>query len=149
MTRAYPYSVYLGAYKTLERAKVAVSLYQQQGLSSYWVKVNLASKGTWFRVFTGHFKNEDEAQDFIDKRNLEEASVKKTIYSTLIGVYSSSDAVEKKSQTLLKLGYSAYVVKGVNGTSQLYSGAFYTRSGAEKLYKELAAKGIQNQVVER
>ena len=149
VTHAYPYSVYLGAYKTLGRAKVAVSLYQEQGLSSYWVKVDLGSKGTWFRVFTGHFKNEDEAQKFIDAGDFEEASVKKTSYATLIGVYSSSDAIEKKSQALLQLGYSAYVVKGADGTSQLYSGAFYTRSGAEQLYKELAAKGIQNQVVER
>ena len=147
--RAFPYSIYLGAYKTLERAKVAVSLHKEEGLSTYWVKVDLGSKGTWFRIFTGYFQNEDDAQDFIDQRALEEASVKRTRYSTLIGVYSSKDAIERESEALLKLGYSVYAIEGVNGTSQLYTGAFYTRAGAEKLYEELAAKGIPNQVVER
>ena len=147
--RAFPYSVYLGAYKTLERAKVAVSLYQDQGLSTYWVEVDLGSKGTWFRIFTGHFQDEDEAQDFIDQRDLEEASVKRTRYSALIGVFSSKDAIERKSEALLKLGYSAYAIEGGNGTSQLYTGAFYTKSGAEKLQMELEDRGIPNQVVER
>jgi cell division septation protein DedD len=147
--QAFPYSVYLGAYKTLARAKVAVSLYQEQGISPYWVKVDLGSKGTWYRIFTGHFRNADEAQDFIDEREPEEASVKRTKYCALIGVYSSRDAIKKQSEALLKLGHSAYEVEGVDGMSQLYTGAFYTKAGAEKLSEELAAKGIPNQVVER
>jgi hypothetical protein len=147
--RAFPYSVYLGSYKTFKRAKVEVSLYQEQGLSPYWVKVDLGSKGTWFRIFAGHFQNKQEAQYFIDQRDLKEASVKKTRYSALIGVYSSKDAIEKKSEALLKLGYSAYAIKGGNGSSQLYIGAFDKMSDVEKLFEELLAKGIQNQIVER
>ncbi len=147
--KSYPYSVYLGAYKTPERAKVAVSQYQEQGFSSHWVKVDLGRKGTWFRLFTGYFRDEETAQDFIDKWDLEEANVKKTRYSTFIGLYSSKDDIKSKSLALLKLGYSTYVVDGVNGTSQLYSGAFITKAGAEKQYKELVAKGIRNRVVER
>ena len=147
--RAFPYSVYLGSYKTFKRAKVAVSSYQEQGLSPYWVKVDLGSKGTWFRIFAGHFQNRQEARYFIDRRDLKEASVKNTRYCALIGVYSSKDALEKKSEALLKLGYSAYAIKGGNGSSQLYTGAFYKRADVEKLYEELLAKGIQNQIVER
>ena len=146
---SYPYSVYLGAYKTLERARVAVSQYQKKGVSSYWVKVDLGRKGIWHRLFTGHFQDGGTALDFINKMDLEDASVKKTRYTTLVGVYSSEDAIIEKSQTLDKLGYSSYIVDGSNGTSQLYSGAFLTKGGAEKHYQELAAKGIRNRVVER
>jgi hypothetical protein len=146
---SYPYSVYLGAYKTLERARVAVSQYQKKGVSSYWVKVDLGRKGVWHRLFTGYFQDGGTALDFISERNLEEASVKKTKYTTLIGVYTSEDAIIRKSQALDKLGYSSYIVDGGNGTAQLYSGAFLTKGGAEKHYHELAAKGVRNRVVER
>jgi len=146
---SYPYSVYLGAHKTLERARVAVSQYQKKGVSSYWVKVDLGQKGTWHRLFTGHFRDGGTALDYINKRDLNEASVKKTRYTTLIGVYSSEDAIIKKSQALDRLGYSSYVVDGSNGTSQLYSGAFITKGGAEKHYQELVAKGIRSRVIER
>ncbi len=146
---SYPYSVYLGAYKTLERARVAVSQYQKKGVSSYWVKVDLGPKGTWNRLFSGYFQDGGSALDFINKMDLEDASVKNTKYTTLVGVYSSEDAIIEKSQTLDKLGYSSYIVDGSNGTSQLYSGAFLTKSGAEKHYQELATKGIRNRVVER
>ncbi len=146
---SYPYSVYLGAYKTLERARVAVSQYQKRGVSSYWVKVDLGRKGTWHRLFTGHFRDGGTALDYINKRDLNEASVKKTKYTTLIGVSSSEDEIIKKSQALDKLGYSSYVVDGSNGTSQLYSGAFITKGGAEKHYQELVAKGIRSRVIER
>jgi cell division septation protein DedD len=148
-TPSYRYSVYLGAYKTLERARVAVSQYQKKGVSSYWVKVDLGRKGIWHRLFTGHFQEGGTALDFINNRDLEGASVKKTRYATLVGAYSSEDAIIKKSQALDKLGYSSYIVDGGNGTSQLYSGAFITKGGAEKHYQELAAKGIRNRVVER
>jgi hypothetical protein len=146
---SYPYSVYLGAYKTLDRARKAVSQYQKKGVTSYWVKVDLGRKGIWHRLFTGYFPDGGEALDFISEKDLEEASVKKTKYTTLIGVYSSEDAIIKKSMVLDKLGYSSYVVDGGNGTAQLYSGAFITKGGAEKYYQELAAKGIRNRVVER
>jgi len=146
---SYPYSVYLGAYKTRKRARVGVSQYQKKGVSSYWVKVDLGRKGIWHRLFTGHFQDGGTALDFINERDLEGASVKKTRYATLVGVYSSEDAIIEKSQALDKLGYSSYIVDGGNGTSQLYSGAFITKGGAEKHYQELAAKGIRNRVVER
>jgi hypothetical protein len=146
---SYPYSVYLGAFKTLERARVAVSQYQKKGVSSYWVKVDLGRKGTWHRLFTGHFRDGGTALDYINKRDLNEASVKNTKYTTLVGLYSSEDALIEKSQALDKLGYSTYVVDGSNGTSQLYSGAFITKGGAEKHYQELVSKGIRSRVIER
>lgn len=118
-------------------------------MSSYWVKVDLGHKGTWHRLYSGHFEDGGAALDFINERDLKEASVKKTRYTTLIGVYSSDDEIIKMSEKLDKLGYSTYVIDGGTGTSQLYSGAFITKAGAEKQYQELVTKGIRNRVVER
>ena len=52
---SYPYSVYAGAYRTIEKAEAALSAYREKNLNPYWVKVDLR-KGTWFRVFLGFFR---------------------------------------------------------------------------------------------
>ena len=58
----FPYSIYLGSFKTIDRARMAVSIFQQKGISPYWVKIDLGSKGKWYRVFAGHFQSRDEAE---------------------------------------------------------------------------------------
>jgi cell division septation protein DedD len=145
----YPYSVYLGSYQTLERAERAVSRYRKKGLSAYWVEVHLGEKGVWYRVFAGHFKGQNEAEAFIKRKRLEDAKVKRTKYSTLIGVYATESDAQKKFLALSGRGYSPYVIETNSGESQLYVGAFYTQIGAERLHKELASKGIRSRVVER
>jgi cell division septation protein DedD len=144
-----PYSVYLGSYKTVERAEKAISEYRDRGIRAYRVKVDLGEKGVWHRIFIGYFRDKKEAATFIAKKGLAEGEVKKTRYATLIGVYTSEGGARKTSQNLSRLGYSPYVIETKRGDSQLYVGAFYTRAGAEKLRTDLAAKGIQSRVVER
>jgi len=145
----YPFSVYLGAYKTPERAERAISLYRKKGLSAYWVKVNLGEKGVWYRVFTGYFKDQNEADTFIERKRLADAKAKRTKYATLVGVYATEASAQKKFLVLSKLGYSPYVIETNSGESQLYVGAFYTQAGAEEQRTDLSSKGIQSRVVER
>jgi cell division septation protein DedD len=145
----YPYSVYLGAYKTPERAEKAISLHRNKGLSAYWVKVNLGEKGVWHRVFTGYFKDQNEAEAFIKRKRLADAQAKRTKYATLIGVYATEAGAQKEFLVLSKLGYSPYVIETNSGESQLYVGAFYTHAGAEEQRIDLSSKGIQSRVVER
>ena len=72
----YPFSVYLGAFMNLDRARTAVSVYEKDyGISSYWVKVDLGDKGTWYRVFTGYFESAEEAEAFIRHKELKEGEV--------------------------------------------------------------------------
>jgi cell division septation protein DedD len=141
--------VYLGAYKTLNRAKRAVAIHQSQGLSPYWVKVDLGSKGVWYRVFEGHFASEKAAETFVSEKKLAEAKVKKTGYTNLIGVYSTAEDLRSRSFALLKEGYCPYAIPEGNGHIGLYAGAFYTRAGAETQHRELVSLGIPNQVVTR
>ncbi len=145
----YPYSVYLGAYKTPERAEKAISIYRNKGLSAYWVKVNLGDKGVWYRVFTGYFKDKNEAEAFIRRKRIADAETKRTKYATLIGIYATERDAQKEFLALSRLGYSPYVIRMASGESQLYVGAFYTKIGAEEQRLDLASKGVQSRVVER
>jgi hypothetical protein len=146
---SYPYSVYLASYKTLSRAKRAVAVHQAQGLSPYWVKVHLGSKGVWYRIFAGHFESREAAEAFVRENKLEEAKVKHTRYTNLIGVYSNIEDLRSRSFALLEQGYCPYAIPEGNGDIGLYAGAFITKAGAEMQQRELASKGIQNQVITR
>ena len=148
-TLPYPYSVYLGAYKNTERAEKAISIYRNKGLSAYWVKVDLGDKGIWYRVFTGYFRDQNEAEAFIRRKRVADGEVKRTKYATLIGIYATERDAQKEFLTLSKLGYSPYVIEMGSGESQLYVGAFYTKIGAEQQRSDLASKGVQSRVVER
>ncbi len=145
---AYPYSLYLGSFKTLKLAKRAVSIYRGKGLSPYWVKVSL-SKGIWYRVYVGHFEDREKADRFKREHGLREADLMRTRYANLIGTYSSPDELEDKIVALKKLDYSPYVIRDDDGKSRLFVGAFITKEGVEKEHRELKSKGIQNQVVKR
>jgi cell division septation protein DedD len=145
----YPYSVYLGAYKTPERAEKAISLHRKEGLSAYWVKVDLGDRGVWYRVFTGYFKDQNEAEAFIRRKRIADAKAKRTRYAALIGIYATERDAQKEFLSLSKLGYSPYVIETNSGESQLYVGAFYTKMGAEEQRSDLASKGVQSRVVER
>ena len=146
----YPFSVYLGAFMNLDRARTAVSVYEKDyGISSYWVKVDLGDKGTWYRVFTGYFESAEEAEAFIRQKQVKEGEVKQTKYSTLIGVFSSPEEAGPVVQKLLQQGYASYFVPVPGGRFKLYSGAFYTLVGAQQQLADLASKGIKSQAVER
>ncbi|MGD9075919.1 MAG: polysaccharide biosynthesis tyrosine autokinase, partial [Desulfobacteraceae bacterium] len=145
---SYPYSLYLGSFQTLKRAKKAVSLYMGKGFSAYWVKV-LLSKGTWYRVYIGYFEDSETAERFRQRHGLTETTIEKTPYANLIGRFSSSAEVEDKISYLRNLGYSPYEVKDPEGRFQVYVGAFYPEYRAERQYNELKSSGVQSRVVKR
>jgi SPOR domain len=144
-----PYSVYLGSFQNLEYLKRALSVYENQGLSSYWTKVELGAKGTWYRVFTGHFRSAQEAEAFIQQKRIKDGEVKETRYSNLIGTFGTKQGGEEKALALARMGVSAYWIQGADAQVRLYSGAFISREGAEKHQVELNSRGIKNEIVER
>jgi cell division protein FtsN len=146
---SYPYSVYLGSFQNLEYLKRALSVYENQGLSSYWTKVELGAKGTWYRVFTGYFGSAQEAEAFIQQKKIKDGEVKETRYSNLIGTFGTKQEGEEKALALARIGLSAYCIPGANGQVRLYSGAFITKEGAEKNQAELNSRGIKSEISER
>jgi cell division protein FtsN len=146
---AYPYSVYLGSFQSMDYTKRAMSSYENQGLSTYWAKVDLGAKGTWYRLFTGYFKSAQEAEAFIQQKRIRDGEVKETRYSNLIGTFGTKQAGEEKALALAKLGLSAYGIPAADGQVRLYSGAFITKEGAEKNRVELNSKGINSEIGQR
>jgi len=146
---AYPYSVYLGSFQNLEYLKKALSIYENQGLSCYWTRVELGAKGSWYRVFTGHFRSAQEAEAFIQQKRIKDGEVKETRYSNLIGTFGTKQGGEEKALALASMGLSAYWIQTADGQVRLYSGAFITKEGAEKNQAELNSKGIKSEIVER
>jgi cell division septation protein DedD len=146
---SYPYSVYLGSIQGMDYVKKAMSSYESQGLSTYWSRVELGEKGTWYRVFTGYFRSAQEAEAFIQQRKIKDGEVKETRYSNLIGTFGTKQEGEEKALALTRTGLSAYWIPGADGQVRLYSGAFITKEGAEKSQAELNSRGIKSQIVER
>jgi len=147
--KSYPYSIKLTYFRSREKAEKVLTVYREQGLSPYWVKVKLGDQGIWYRVFAGYFEDIAQAEEIIKALYLKGALVKKTRFASLIGSYQSERDLNSRIQQILKQGFSPYVVKGANGEFYLYVGAFYTRKGAKDQYNDLLAAGIKNKVVER
>jgi hypothetical protein len=145
----YPFSVYLGSFRTLERLQKAETTYASMGLSPYWVQVDLGEKGNWFRLFAGFFSTRREADAFIRENHMAGAFSRRTTYAVLIGTYKSEEELNTERTELGAMGCSSYEVKDTNGVSWLFTGAFYQVARAQKHRADLAAKGIRGEVVER
>lgn len=145
----YPFSIYLGSFRTPERLQKAVTDYGSTGLSPYWVQVLLGKKGIWFRLFTGSFRTRAEADAFIRENQIAGALSRHTRYAVLIGTYRSKKELNTERMEFRAMGFSSYEVKGANGVFGLFTGAFYQMAPAQKHKADLASKGIQGEVVER
>ena len=145
----YPYSIYLSSLKTLELAKRAISVYAEKGIPAYWVKVHFKEKGEWYRIYTGHFKDLQEAESFAQAREISEKETLKTEYANLIAVSSQPRDFEARVKAIYDLGYSPYTVKGSDGKVKLLVGAYVTEEAAEQQRRDLMARGIENRVIKR
>ena len=145
----YPYSVYLESVQSMDYLKMTMSAYDRQGLSTYWSKVHLGAKGTWYRLFTGYFRSAQEAEAFIQQKRIKDGEVKETRYSNLIGTFGTKQGAEAKALALASMGLNAYWIPTADGQVRLYSGAFLGKEGAEKNQGELNSRGIKSEIVER
>ena len=147
--RQYPYSIYLGSYATDTQLEKAVSIYQEKGLTPYWVKVDLGDKGLWFRLFAGYFRSKESTEGYIRANRIAEAESRHTRYSVFLGKYQSADALNKERERLQSLGFCTYTIRETNEGTLLFSGAFYRKDFAEKEQRQLISKGIKAELVER
>jgi hypothetical protein len=146
---SYPYSLYLGSFRSEERAKKAIAIYRSNGFTPYRVKVEFKEKGVWFRIYGGYFADIEEADAFRKRHQLWEAEIRRTNYANLVGVYTNDKVLEDKISSLESMGFSPYVIKEDNGEASLFVGAYITLEGAEQQYQNLLSQGISVQVVKR
>ena len=147
---AYPYSIYLGSFKTVERAQKAVDEYAEKEINTFPVRLDFAEKGIWYRVYSGYYPDAVSGQAFIKENNLKDAEIKKTPYACYIDSFTDNEALEKSLRILKEKQYFPYVITDhVDNVHFLFAGAFLSRNGAQELSEELRASGINNKVVSR
>ncbi len=144
-----PYSLHLSSWRTLEKARKMIARYRKKGLTPYAIKVNYEKSGIWWGCYSGYYKTKKEADIAIAKDKLVDVTVKKTPYANLIGCYTTESTMQDMSLKLNQLGFFTYAVKGENDTYRLFTGAFYTKEGAEAQCADLQSHGIQSQVTLR
>jgi cell division protein FtsN len=145
----YPYSLHMGSYRTMDQARTYMATLRKQGLSPYWTLVNLGEKGTWYRVFVGHFKSSDMADAFQAQHELEADRIIKTGYAVQIGLYTSKEELEQKVAALRKSGQGPYIIERSQGHYQLLVGALQTKRAADNLAARLSASGVDCQAILR
>ncbi|MBN2417780.1 MAG: SPOR domain-containing protein [Deltaproteobacteria bacterium] len=145
-----PYSVYLGSFRTLERARIAVDEYAQKGIRTFPVKLELAEKGVWYRVYSGSYPDARSAEAFIKENGLQGAEIKKTAYACYIDSFTNNETLEDSIGDLKEKQFFPYVIiDNADNVHFLFAGAFISRNGAQELSEELRANGIENKVVSR
>lgn len=145
----FPYSIYLGSFRTWERAQKAIEYYHESGVSTYSVKVDLGKKGIWYRIYLGFFKTDEEALEFGNEKGIKEIDVRKTGYANLIHSYMSREEAQEAFESLDNQRYSPYIVEDQEGIFRLIIGAFLTEKGAFDQSKELISHNIDNKVIRR
>lgn len=146
---SFPYTILVGSFRQADRAKKAVDTLRGKSLQAYWTKVDLGENGIWYRVFAGHYKEAQQAEETAAQYHLTGAQVKRTAYAALVGTYLSGQKLSDDRKKLETLGYCPYTVSGIAGETYLFVGAFLTRKGAEDQHAELLLNGIESTVVSR
>ena len=147
--RKYPYSILLGTYSTIKLVMEGLQQYKTIGLQAYWVKIDLGSKGIFFRLFTGQFTTRNDAVAFLRNHKLPEALIKLTRYACLVGTFTSKSEVDHAAVSIFEKRYHPYSIQLSDNQYRLYVGTFYTQIGAQNFCKELAANGFNCEAVER
>ena len=145
----YPYSIQLGSFRTLDRAKKAVESYRKKGLHAYWSEADREGNERWFRVYSGSFESREKARRYRKEQGLEISLVKKTPYSAYVGTYTDRQVLEDQTQLLESLDYVPYAIEEQDGRYRLFVGAFLSKKVAEEKQLDLESRGIQSQVVKR
>lgn len=145
----YPFSILLETFDALDTAQKSISIYEKRGISAYWVKVDLGTKGIKYRLFTGFFPTTGSAQLFLDKHQIKAKPIKATYHAALLGSFRDLGKLNKLSLQTRKTGVVPYILSTAQGTAFLYVGAFYTYAGANAQCSELRKSGLPCTTVKR
>lgn len=145
----YPFSILLETFNEEVSARKAIPRFHEQGVSSYWVKVDLGNKRIKYRLFTGVFPTASMAKQYLAQHNLKNKPIKPTLYSALVGVYQDKDQLDAAYRQTANAGVVPYSLETEEGLSFLYVGAFYTYVGATAQCQDLTAAGLSCKPVKR
>jgi cell division septation protein DedD len=70
LSRERYYTIQAGAFHNLEYARERLEMLQRDGLDAYLTKFEGKKRGTVYRVFVGHFKDEKEGTQFLKEKGI-------------------------------------------------------------------------------
>ncbi len=143
------FALQLGSFKTLKQVVRAVSYYKEQNVDAHWHRLNIGSKGKWYRVFTGPFVTKEEAEKFKAHYGLLKSIVLFAPWSVLIDQTSSSENVDHVISLLQDNHYDSYVEKYEDGSHRVLTGVFIKQERAEKLAQQINNLGVLARVISR
>jgi hypothetical protein len=146
---SYPYSIYLGSFRSEDVLQRALEAYREKGLLPYPARVDLGQKGVWFRVFSGHFETREKAAAFIRERRIADGETRNTRFAVLLGRYSSRREAQETLGPLIGRGCHPYIIEENAASFRVYTGAFYRDEDAKAELAWLASKGITGRIVKR
>jgi hypothetical protein len=147
--RPHPFSILVSSCRKRESVEQVISNFRRLGLEPYFVQVELNPGEYWWRVFVGHYRNSEEADQIKKELGLKEAIIKKTPYANLIEVFNKRSEASKLVQAIRQQDFSPYLVQYTPDRYGLVVGAFETRQAAQKQERSLTDRGIPNRVIER
>lgn len=139
---AYPLSILLETYDEKATAQQSISLYQDRGIETYWVKVDLGKRGVKYRLFTGFFSTTEKAKRYQQKLKLKHKPIKRTYHSALIGIFENKEVLASAYSKTVQADVVPYILGTESGRYYLYVGAFYTHAGAEAQCSDLVAQKL-------
>ena len=145
----YPFSILLETLLNREAAQKAIDSYQDLGVSAHSVKVNLGKNRIRYRVFTGVFSTEPEAEQYLNQNHLVGKLVRPTYYSARIGVYQDKAQLVNAFVKTRAAGVFPYILGTKKGDYHLYVGSFYTFIGATNKCNFLFEAGLNCEPVKR
>ena len=150
----YPYVVQVGSYRDKKDAFQEAMILRGKGDSVCVSHARIAGKGDWYRVLVGFYRTPQAAQKAaveLKKREYRNAFVIRRPFTIEIGIYFGDEKLKNLETQLITNGYSAYTLpsRDADNKFRLLVGAFYTKSEAENVTKNLQKEGLKPKVVQR
>jgi len=166
---ALPYSIFNGAYKSLQDAETTQRELQSHFIPSYIVPVGIegsvaqslygvSSDGIWYRILIGHFPTQTDARDslgtLMELRPNDQPEIMKFTYSLECGRFLNSESPEPLLEKLRLDGFLPYTQtflarEGGSSLTRILLGCNFSKQGAQKEKDALAERGYSCMIGER
>jgi len=164
-----PYSIFNGAYRSLQEAEATQRELLTHRIPSYIVPVaiegsvsqslyGVSSDGIWYRILIGHFATQKDAReflgDFMDLRPSDQPEIMRFGYALECGRFLDDDSPEPLLDQLRQDGFLPYTQTYPASTAgssltRVMLGSFFSKQGADQQLRALSERGYACTTQER
>ena len=146
----HPYAIKLSSNRSKSSAQNGLKVFKNDQMNPYVVQMDLgAERGVWWNIYTGHYKNWEDALNVLKTLDRPDARIKKLSYANFIDEFSSEEKMATVYQRLEKQGYEPYVIQD-DGKWSLFVGDFlYAEGAVQRSQADLEKAGFASRTVKR